>query len=103
MPLSTLDFKSNIIGKMIREKVFEVKEDKKRDHVYYQILYKDKPILMTKCSHGSGGKEIDDNILSEIKRQLAFNSKPQMMEFEKCNINSEAYLNLLKQKNVISN
>ena len=102
MPLSTFDFKSNIIGKMIREKVFEVEEDNKRDHIYYKILYNKKPILMTKCSHGSGGKEIDDNILLKIKNQLRFNSKPQLMEFEKCNISSEAYLNLLKQKNVIS-
>lgn len=100
MPISTLDFKSKIIRK-IKEK-FKVKEDQKRHHIYYWILYKDKPILRTRCSHGSGGKEIDDNILVEIKRQLAFNTKKQLMEFEDCKMKSEEYFNLLKQKNVIS-
>lgn len=95
-----LDFKNKIIGK-IKEK-FEVRENRRRDHIYYLILHKGKLILRTKCSHGSSGQEIDDNILSHIKRQLSLDTKVQLNDLKNCPMSAEDYFNLLKQKNVIS-
>lgn len=94
------EFKSGVIGKI--KKKFEIKEVSKR-HIYYQIWYEGKKVLETHHSHGSSGKEIPDNILQKIKRQLNLNNIKQLYDLKRCPMEAEDYFNLLKQNNVISN
>jgi benzoyl-CoA reductase/2-hydroxyglutaryl-CoA dehydratase subunit BcrC/BadD/HgdB len=99
MPMKLSEFKSGVIGK-IKEK-FKVVERPGR-HIYYEIWYKGKKIKETYHSHGSSGKEISDDILQKIKRQLNLNNIKQLYELKNCPMTAENYFNLLKQKNVIS-
>jgi len=75
MPISVRDFKSRVIGK-IKEK-FEIKEAPGRTHDFIEIWYQDKKVCETHYSHGSEGKDIDDSILSKIKRQLKLDRMEQ--------------------------
>lgn len=99
MPINTLDFKNKIIGKI--KKKFEVKE-KAGKHIFYTIYHKGERVGKTFCSHGSGGKEINDRILSKIKNQLHLGNFQQLYNLRDCPMTAEDYFNLLKQKNVIS-
>jgi len=99
MPMKLSEFKSGVIGK-IKEK-FKVVE-RAGNHIYYEIWYKGKKIKETHHSHGSGGKEISDDILQKIKRQLNLNKINQLHDLKNCPMTAEDYFNLLKQKNVIS-
>ncbi len=94
------EFKNKVIGK-IKEK-FEVKENSTH-HNYYKIYYQGKRVVKTYCSHGSGGKEIPKQALSDIKKQLLLNNSKQLRDLRDCPMTAEDYFNLLKQKNVISN
>lgn len=99
MPMKILDFQKSVIGK-IKEK-FEIQEVSGH-HIFYEIYHNKKRIAKTYCSHGSGGKEIFDDILQKIKRQLNLNNIKQLYELKNCPMTSDDYFNLLKQKNVIS-
>jgi hypothetical protein len=100
MPMRLLEFKNAVIGKI--KKKFEVVE-RVGNHVYYEIWYNGMKIKETYHSHGSSGKEISDDILQKIKRQLNLNSIKQLYDLKNCPMTEEDYFNLLKQKNVISN
>lgn len=99
MPMKISEFKSRVIGK-IKEK-FRVEERTGR-HIYYEIWYGGKKIKETHHSHGSDGKEISDDILQKIKRQLNLNNIKQLYDLKNCPMGANDYFNLLKQKNVIS-
>jgi len=60
------------------------------------------PEYATHYSHGSEGKDIDDSILSKIKRQLKLDRMEQLYGLKNCPFKSQDYFNLLKEKNVIS-
>jgi len=99
MPMKISDFKSMVIGK-IKGK-FEIKE-LSGHHIFYEIYHNNKKMVKTYCSHGSGGKEISDDILQKIKRQLNLNNIKQLYDLKNCPMTAEDYFNLLKQKNVVS-
>lgn len=99
MPIKTQDFKNKIIRKI--EKKFEVKEQKSH-HILYEIYYKNKRVLKTFCSHSSGGKDIRNDILSKIRREMRLDKIQQLYDLRDCPMTAEEYFNLLKQKNVIS-
>jgi len=99
MQITIGEFKRDIIGK-IKEKL-EVKEELTH-HIYYKIFYRGKRIAKTYCSHGSEGKQISKWASSNIKRQLNLDSLKQLQQLKDCPFTSTDYLNLLKQKNVIS-
>lgn len=98
MPISILDFKNTIIGKIAKK--FVVKGSNTKEN-YYRIYYEGQRIARTHCSHGSGGKEINKNVLGNIKRQLLLDSPEQLNKLKDCSWNGEDYFNLLKQKNFI--
>jgi len=93
------EFKSGVIGKI--KKQFNVQE-RTGNHIYYEIWHKGKKIKETYHSHGSSGKEISDDILQKIKRQLNLNNINQLYDLKNCPMTAEDYFALLKQKNVIS-
>jgi len=101
MPISIRDFEDNVIGKIGRK--FRIVE-KKKHHIYYEIWYNDKKICGTHRFHKSTGKEIYDNTLSDIARQLKLNNLKQLYLLEECSFSENDYFDLLmlKQKNVIS-
>jgi hypothetical protein len=100
MPMKLSEFKNGIIGKI--KKQFTVKE-RIGNHIYYEIWYRGVKVKETHHSHGSGGKEISDDILQKIKRQLNLNNIRQLYDLKNCPMTAEDYFNLLKEKNVISN
>jgi len=99
MPMNLKDFENKVINK-IREK-FDVRE-RKTHHKFFEIYYKNKKICMTYCSYGAKGKDIPDSILAKIKRQLRLEKLEQLYKLKECPMKADDYLNLLKQKNVIS-
>ena len=92
------ELKKDVIGKI--RKRFEVKE-RSGGHVYYELWYDAKKIGETHHSHGSGGKEIPDDILQKIKRQLNLNNIQQLHDLKNCPLSEDDYLNLLKENHVI--
>jgi len=98
MPMKLSDFKKGVIGKL--EKKFEVKETSSH-HVFYEVYYKGRKVVQTYCSHGSGGKEISDDILQKMKRQLGLNNLNQLYDLRDCPMSAEDYYELLKRKNVV--
>lgn len=98
--MKLLEFQNGVMGK-IKKKFKVVKRGGK--HVYYEIWYNGVKIKETYHSHGSSGKEISDDILQKIKRQLNLNNIRQLYDLKNCSMTEEDYLDLLKQKNVISN
>jgi len=99
MPIKIQDFKNKIIRK-IQEK-FEVREQKSH-HILYEIYYKNKRVLKTFCSHSSSGKDIRNDILSKMKRELKLDKLQQLYDLRDCPMTAEDYFNLLKEKNVVS-
>lgn len=93
------DFKDKVIKKI--SKNLEIKTNEKK-HTHYEFWHEGKKVIETYCSHGSGGKEIYDPILSKIKRQLRLDNAGQLYELKDCSFDGDDYFNLLKQKNVIS-
>ena len=99
MPMSVLKFRKGVIGKI--GKKLDIKESNK-SHKVIQIWYNDKRILDTHYSHGSSGENIDNNILSKIRKQLKLDNMRQLYKLEECSMSEDEYFNLLKEKNVIS-
>jgi hypothetical protein len=99
MPMNLWEFKGKVIGK-IKEK-FEIKE-REGKHTFYEIWYRGIKIGETYHSHSSSGKEISDDILQKIKRQLYLDHLKQLYDLRDCPMTAEDYLDLLKRKNVVS-
>ena len=96
MQIKNQEFNSKIIGKL--KKVFDVKEEKTH-HLVYNIYYKGKWVAKTYRSHGGG--DMSDKAVYGIRRQLFLNTE-ELANLKNCPLTAEAYLDLLKQKNVIS-
>jgi len=94
-----LEFKNGVIGKI--KKKFTVNE-RIGNHIYYEIWHEGTKIEETYHSHGSSGKEITDDVLQKIKRQLNLSNIKQLYELKSCQMTEEEYFNILKQKHVIS-
>ena len=99
MPMKMSELEEGVIGKLKGK--FEI-DQTSRGHIYYEISYKGKKVVETHRSHGSGGKEIFDDILSKIKRQLRLDNVKQLHDLKNCPMSAEDYVDLLKQKHVIS-
>ncbi len=100
MPMKAEEFRSGVIGKIKQR--FEIHE-RSAGHIVYEIWHNNQKILRTHQSHGSGGRDISDNILGKIKRQLLLDTLSQIYALKDCPMTAEAYYQLLKSKNVISN
>ncbi len=68
------------------------------DHRFYYYKYKGLlTSIRTKISMGSSYKTYNDSLLSQIKKQLKFKNKNQLVEFINCPFTAENYLSLLKE------
>ena len=97
MEINTKDFDLKIIGKL--KKVFDIKREDTH-HIVYKIYYNGKKVAKTYRSHGSG--EMSNKAVFGVRRQL-FVTMPQLRDLKNCPMEAEDYLELLKQKYVISN
>jgi predicted RNA binding protein YcfA (HicA-like mRNA interferase family) len=72
-------------------------ENPKSHHVYY-IFYEDgkKTAIYTFISHGKN--EYGDELLSQMKKQLGFQSKTEFNDFIECPMSKEQYRDLLLER-----
>lgn len=99
MPMKISEFRNDVLGKIKKE--FRV-EERTGSHTYYELWYKGKKVAQTHHSHGNSGKDISDDILQKVKRQLNLNNIVQLHDLKNCPMSAEDYLNLLKKKHVVS-
>ena len=93
--------KAKDIQKALRKKGFQKKEGKK--HIKY-ILYVNgkKTRVMTLFSRGKDKKELGDDLIKRIMKQLHFdNDENKFKDFVKCPLTHEDYLRLLREKDII--
>ncbi len=72
-----------------------------RDHIYLYLRDPNDPEkyyshIRTKVSHSGKEKDISNNLLAKIYRQLGFESKKEFMEYLDCTRTHEDHVNHLK-------
>lgn len=92
--------KAKDIQKALRRKGFQKKEGGR--HTKY-VLYVDgkKTRVMTVFSRGKDKKDLGDNLIKRIKKQLHFDDENKFQDFVKCPLTYEEYINMLHQKGII--
>ncbi|NJE75964.1 type II toxin-antitoxin system HicA family toxin [Thermococcus sp. ES12] len=92
--------KATDIQKALKKKGFQKKEGGR--HTKY-ILYVDgkKTRIMTVFSRGKDKKELGDDLIKRIKKQLHFDDPKKFEDFVKCPLTYEDYLTILQQKGII--
>ncbi|HPZ08655.1 MAG TPA: type II toxin-antitoxin system HicA family toxin [Candidatus Eremiobacteraeota bacterium] len=76
----------------LMKKGFEQRKD--THHRIYRFRYKGKKTdIRTKASHGK--KDLTDNILKQIKDQLKFKDKKQLIDFINCPMTERDYIKYL--------
>ena len=89
-----------IIEKSLRTKGFRC--DNKRDHRYWYFFYRDqKTIVRTRISTALEYRDYGIDLLSQMKRQLHFDSMDQLKQLLTCSIEEPDYIEILLQKGVI--
>jgi hypothetical protein len=68
-------------------------------HHTYLFLHVDgrKTSVFTKVSHGTGHKELGEDLIHAIKRQLKFDKKQQLLDLVNCPMDSAAYIEHLEK------
>jgi hypothetical protein len=90
--------KKDAFGKAVIRKGF--REFRSGDHIYYRFVQPDgeiNPEIVTKVSHGSG-KDISDDLLTKMSRQMKFDKKSDLMKFVECTLSDEDYYEILVSK-----
>jgi hypothetical protein len=71
------------------------------DHIYYFFSVNGiKTQIRTKLSH-SDRTEYDDTLLADIRKQLKFDNKKELIEFIECPRTYEEYVSMLMDKSII--
>jgi hypothetical protein len=84
----------------LSKKGFE--KDNTSHRVYRFVLNGKITSIRTMVSHSPQVKDIDDNTLNKIKRQLHLENKQQLIDFITCPFSKEDYINLLLNKGLIN-
>ena len=95
MQLKKKEF-ATIVNKLSRK--FEVEEGRTGDW-QVKFFYQGKFVGRTKCSEGGG--DIPPVIVQRIKNQLYLADDKELADFKNCPLSCEAYIALLKQREVI--
>lgn len=77
-----------------------------KDHIYLYLRDPNDPEkycshIRTKVSHSGKEKDISDNLMSKIYKQLRFRSKRELEEYLDCTITYEEYTRYLKSIDAI--
>ena len=91
----------NDIQSSLKQKGFQEKE--KTKHRYYDFIYDDKiTSVSTFVSRGTKYKEISDDILSRMWKQLRLNNKKELLDLVDCPMGEEELITLLQAKGILS-
>jgi predicted RNA binding protein YcfA (HicA-like mRNA interferase family) len=91
--------KSKEIVSVLLKKGFEINPKKDHHEFYYLIIDGKKHNIYTYISHGK--KEYDKNLLSQIKKQLKFDTIENFENFLDCPFTKENYINMLTELGLI--
>ncbi|GBF52059.1 hypothetical protein LPTSP4_35970 [Leptospira ryugenii] len=58
--------------------------------------------IRTKISTGSSYKTYNDSLIAQLKKQLKFNTKKELLDFINCPMTAEEYKELLTKNNQIT-
>ncbi len=82
-------------------KGFSHDANKSPDHVWYRLYDGAKATaVMTKLSHGSGYKDLGDNLVSAISKQMGL-TKPELKRYVDCTLSGADYLTLMRAREKI--
>jgi len=79
------------------------REFRNGDHIYYRFVQSNdeiNPLIKTKLSHGSG-KDISDDLLAMMSRQMMFDKKSDLTKFLECTLSGEDYREILALKGFV--
>lgn len=92
MPIKTREAKNSLLKKGFQQR--------NSDHVYFDFYYEGKKTRSyTFFSHGTN--EIDDSLLSTMKKQLQFDTIKQVRELFDCPFLEKHIIEILRKKNLI--
>ncbi len=95
MPRSRSDIQLSL-----KQKGFSEKEKKK--HRYYHFIFDGKVTgVSTFVSRGTKYKEIGDNTLSKMWKQLHLNSKRELLDLVDCPMDEDQLVTLLRNKGIL--
>jgi len=89
----------DVAMKSLSKKGFSKKPD--GDHIYFHHEYEGKETgAYTKFSHSKKGKDIDDYLISCMKKQLKLDKRSEVINLLKCPMNGDSYNDILIRKNI---
>ena len=88
------------IAAALSKKWFGSEEGRRHTLFFLTVRGKQYPVR-TFLSRGSGYKDYDDTLLSQVRKQLCFDTKDQLLRFIDCNMGPEEYVELLIRKSII--
>lgn len=91
--------KINVIAALTKKGFAQSKS--KKDHIYFHLIFEGKEYpIRTKVSHGSAHSEIGEVLIGQMAKQMML-SRQQFLDFVKCQISKEAYIQILKENGEI--
>ncbi len=91
--------KTKDLKKVLKQKGFELKPEKKHHQYYYLIVDNKKTAIKTYFSHSKN--EYDSFLMSPIKKQLKFKSTEKAEDFFDCTMSKKDYVDMLREDNEI--
>jgi predicted RNA binding protein YcfA (HicA-like mRNA interferase family) len=91
--------KTKDIQKVLLKKGFELNPEKDHHQFYYLTINGIKHPVYTYFSHGK--KEYNKHLMSQIKKQLKFNSTEEAEDFFDCPMSAEQYVAMLTKNGTI--
>ncbi len=78
------------------------RKDAKGHHIYFHYWHRDKlTSIRTKISHTRKHKVIDNQILTQMRRQVKLDSNSDFVALVDCNMSHKQYEEILKNKELI--
>ena len=89
-----------IIEASLKQKGFV--QENKRDHRMFFLYYEGKKTgIFTKTSHGSKYKDIGDELLGKMKRQVGLKTNKEARDLFRCPMSRDEYIQILIERNII--
>ncbi|HIH97312.1 MAG TPA: type II toxin-antitoxin system HicA family toxin [Thermoplasmata archaeon] len=90
--------KTRNIAAALTKKGFREEPRRKKHDFYYFYENGKKTRIWTKLSHGVS--EYNDDLLTEMRKQLKFEKKKDLEKFIDCPFKKEDYLEMLREKSI---
>lgn len=83
------------IQRVLQLKGFELNPDKGHHQYYFLVVGGKKTAIKTYFSHD--GKDYDDYLMQQVKKQLKFQETKKAEDFFDCPMSAEQYVEMLKE------